>query len=272
MASVLQLQEVECCNQGRQISASPYPWLQLQAGLFSGRFGTRFPSNPYGERRYTKDCYRVAQNSVHFSWTGKLKAFFCIVYTSFCYQNVQKYMAKNIYEMQKKQITAGTCINNAKFQGTAALPHAARGCSSMVIPLGQCPVQGILDVCSWIWYQKLPESLEKNYIYTKNTRTSSRCRKKGKKLGHCSTAPFNQGQFHNGFSMLIPLAALSSRICLHLVPKVAREWGKKNKVNHWIKKCYFSHLLAKLICPELWPILALLAIIVHIILGHPINS
>ena len=34
-------------------------------------------------------------------------------------------MAKNIYEMQKKQITAGTCINNAKFQGTAALPHAA---------------------------------------------------------------------------------------------------------------------------------------------------
>ena len=65
----------------------------------------------------------------------KLKAFFRIVYTSFCYQNVQKYMAKNIYEMQKKQITAGTCINNAKFQGTAALPHAARGCSSMVIPL-----------------------------------------------------------------------------------------------------------------------------------------
>ena len=41
----------------------------------------------------------------------KLKAFFHVVYTSFCYQNVQKYMAKNIYEMQNKQITAGTCIN-----------------------------------------------------------------------------------------------------------------------------------------------------------------
>ena len=76
-------------------------------------------------------------------------------------------MAKNIYEMQKKQITAGTCINNAKFQGTAALPHAARGCSSMVIPLGQCPGQCILRYLLLNLVQKLPESLEKSYSNTK---------------------------------------------------------------------------------------------------------
>ena len=33
----------------------------------------------------------------------ELKAFCHIVFTRFCYQNVQKYMAKNIYEMQKSK-------------------------------------------------------------------------------------------------------------------------------------------------------------------------
>ena len=55
---------------------------------------------------------------------------------------------------KKKQIAAGTCINDAKCQGTAALPHAARGCCSMVIPLGQCPVQRIFRGLLLTLFQK----------------------------------------------------------------------------------------------------------------------
>ena len=42
-------------------------------------------------------CYRVAQKSVQFSLKRKFKALFPIKNTCFCYQSVQKYMAKNIY-------------------------------------------------------------------------------------------------------------------------------------------------------------------------------
>ena len=53
--------------------------------------------------------------------------------------------------------------------------------------------------------------LQKICIFTKNSRTCSKCMKKCKKLGYCSTAPRNQGQFHNEFSIVIPLEPFSSR-------------------------------------------------------------
>ena len=44
--------------------------------------------------------------------------------------------------------------------------------------------------------------LQKIYIITKNARTCSKCMKKCKMLGYCSTASTSQGQFHNGCSIV----------------------------------------------------------------------
>ena len=53
---------------------------------------------------------------------------------------------------------------------------------------------------SQIWYQKLPEVWQKKCIFTKSSYNCSKYMKNVKMLGHSSTPPRGQGQFHNGNS------------------------------------------------------------------------
>ena len=67
------------------------------------------------------------------------------------HQNVQKKYCKKYILTVKNAIYSSKCT---KSQSIAALLHATRGHSSMLIPQGQCLVQGMENtVCSSIWYQ-----------------------------------------------------------------------------------------------------------------------
>ena len=101
----------------------------------------------------------------------------------------------------------------------------------MVIPLGQCPVQGFRKYLFLILVPKVAWECCKDLIGTKNARTCSKCMKKWEKLEYCSTALLSQGQFHYGFSMVLLPGSFTYRCCLNFGTKSCLRTGQKNYNN-----------------------------------------
>ena len=80
--------------------------------------------------------------------------------------------------------------------------------------------------------------MQKIDIITKNTNTCTKCMKKCKKPGHCSTATLSQGQFYCYGSMIVPLVQISHRSGLNFVTKCClRVLQKYNDNSENTKTC-----------------------------------
>ena len=67
--------------------------------------------------------------------------------------------------------------------------------------------------------------------------TAGTCIHNGKKQRHCSTAPLSQGQFHNGFSMVIPLGPFLSQLSEFGTKSCLRMRQKIHKIIESTKSC-----------------------------------
>ena len=136
-------------------------------------------------------------------------------------------MAKNIYYMPKKAINSNCMKNKKKLWQCRTAPRGQGqfqyGNSTGAVPNTRFKNYIFLKIGT----KSCLRVLQRNNIITRNRETCSKCMKIYKKEGYSSTAPLSQGQFHDGFAMVVPLGQFFYKICLNLNQQLPDKMAKQ---------------------------------------------